>query len=70
MFRIAICDDERVFNESMVEYITEYMEYRNYPFSLNAFTALFELEHAQKEQMLDLLFLVGSLLHLSHHLPR
>ncbi len=57
MFRIAICDDERVFNESMVEYITEYMEYRNYPFSVNAFTALFELEHAQKDQKFDLLFL-------------
>ena len=57
MFRIAICDDERVFNESMEEYISEYMEYRNYPYSIDAFTALFELEHAQKEQKYDLLFL-------------
>ena len=57
MFRIAICDDERVFNESMVEYISEYMEYRNYPYTVDAFTALFELEHAQKEQKYDLLFL-------------
>lgn len=57
MFRIAICDDERVFNDSMVEYITEYMEYRNYPYSVEAFTALFELERAQKERKYDLLFL-------------
>ena len=57
MFRIAICDDEHVFNDSMVEYITEYMEYRNYPYSVESFTALFELQNAQKKQKFDLLFL-------------
>ena len=57
MFRIAICDDERVFANDLAQNIKEYMDAQGSAYTVDVFYALFDLERALKAEKYDLLFL-------------
>lgn len=57
MYRIAICDDERVFATDLSQHIKDYMDTRDSAYSVDVFYTLFDLERALKAEKYDLLFL-------------
>ncbi len=57
MYRIAICDDERIFAASLADCIKEYMDAQAYAYRVDVFHTLPDLEHALKTYSYSLLFL-------------
>lgn len=57
MYRIAICDDERVFATGLSDHIKEYMDAQRYAYQVDVYYTLYDLEAALKASNYDLLFL-------------
>ena len=57
MYRIAICDDERVFATNLSQQVKEYMDAQRNAYSIDVFYTLYDLERALKADNYDLLFL-------------
>ncbi len=57
MYRIAICDDERVFAESLVKCIGEYMDTKDFAYQIDSFYTIADLRYALDKRPYDLLFL-------------
>ena len=57
MFRIAVCDDERIFATELSQHIKEYMDVQGSAYTVDTFYTLFDLERALKAEKYDLLFL-------------
>lgn len=57
MYRIAVCDDERVFAESLATCIGEYMDSKAFAYQIDSFYNLGDLRYAMERKQYDLLFL-------------
>lgn len=57
MYRIAVCDDEKVFAESLVKCIGEYMDTKDFAYQIDSFYRIDDLRYAMEKKQFDLLFL-------------
>jgi len=57
MYRIAVCDDEKVFAESLVNCIAEYMNTKDFAYQTDSFYSIGDLRYAMEKRQYDLLFL-------------
>ncbi len=57
MYRIAVCDDERFFAESLVNCISEYMDSKDFAYQVDSFYSINDLRYAIEKKQYDLLFL-------------
>lgn len=57
MYRIAVCDDEKLFAESIKKFIKAYMDEQNFSYCIDCFYSIAEIDYATQKKQYDLLFL-------------